>query len=83
MSTTPAVNSSLVSTTPAINPCHGFSVIAGVLIPAINLSPLTMTPVNNIACDKNTGVKFIASDNSTGELGVWRVYGRIFLWRSQ
>jgi hypothetical protein len=35
-----------VSTTPANNPCHKFSVIAG---------------------DVDTGDKFIAGDNSTGE----------------
>jgi hypothetical protein len=31
VSTTPAKNLSPVSLTPAINPCHGFSVIAGVV----------------------------------------------------
>jgi hypothetical protein len=35
-----------VSLTPAINPCHGFSVIAGVV---------------------DTGDKFIAGDNDTGD----------------
>ncbi len=31
VATTPAKSLSPVSTTPAINPCHGFSVIAGVV----------------------------------------------------
>jgi hypothetical protein len=31
VSTTPAKNLSPMSLTPAINPCHGFSVIAGVI----------------------------------------------------
>jgi hypothetical protein len=55
---TPAKNLLPVLLTPAINLCHGFSVIAGVVdtgeqfitgttTPAITLSPVTMTPVNN------------------------------------
>jgi hypothetical protein len=69
VSTTTAKNLSPVSLTPAINLCHGFSVIAGVVdtgeqfitgdnntgnnfvagdtTPAITLSPVTTTPVNN------------------------------------
>ncbi len=54
---TPATNLSPVSLTPAINPCHGFSVIAGV--------------VDNrdkfIAGDNDTGNKFIAGDNDTSD----------------
>jgi hypothetical protein len=55
---TPAISCSLVSTTPAINPCHGFSVIAGVIDTGSNfltgvsvtseqLLPVTTTPMNN------------------------------------
>ncbi len=59
MPTTPAKNLSLVLLTPAINPCHGFSVIAGVVdtgdrcISGVNdtgdqLSPVTTTPEINL-----------------------------------
>jgi hypothetical protein len=41
-----------VSTTPAINPCHGFSVIAGVVDIGVKF----------IAGDNDTGDKFIAGD---------------------
>jgi hypothetical protein len=37
---TPVISCSPVSKTPAINPCHGFSVIAGVVDPVTNFSPL-------------------------------------------
>jgi hypothetical protein len=44
VSTTPAKNLLPVSLTPAINLCHGFSVIAGVVDTVNNLSPVTTTP---------------------------------------
>jgi len=47
VSPTPAISCSSVSTTPAINPCHGFSVIAGVVIPVTNLLPVLLSLVNN------------------------------------
>jgi hypothetical protein len=46
-----------VSTTPAINPCHGFSVIAGVVD----------TGDKFIAGVVVTGDKFIAGDNNVGD----------------
>jgi hypothetical protein len=46
-----------VSTTPAINPCHRFSVIAGVVD----------TGDKFIAGDNDTGDKFIAGDNNFGD----------------
>jgi hypothetical protein len=46
-----------VSLTPAIHPCHGFSVIAGVVD----------TGDKFIASDNATGDKFIAGDNDTGD----------------
>jgi hypothetical protein len=46
-----------VSTTLAINLCHGFSVIAGVFD----------TGEQFIAGDNNTGDNFIAGDNDTGD----------------
>ena len=46
-----------VSMTPAINPCHGFSVIAGVVD----------TGDKFIAGDNETGDKFIAGDNNVGD----------------
>jgi hypothetical protein len=46
-----------MSTTPAINPCHGFSVITG----AID------TGDKFIIGDNNTGKKFIAVDNNVGD----------------
>jgi hypothetical protein len=59
VSTTSAISCSPVSTTLAINPCHGFSVIAGVVdtgnkfnAGVINtdeqLSPVTRTPMINV-----------------------------------
>jgi hypothetical protein len=53
---TPLTNLSPVSMTPAINLCHGFSVIGGVVVSwAINLSPVSLIPLNNIAADKDPG----------------------------
>jgi hypothetical protein len=52
---TPAKNLSLVSLTPAINLCHAFSVIAGVVD----------TGEQFIAGDNDSGDKFIAGDNDT------------------
>jgi hypothetical protein len=57
--TTPLTNLSLVSTTPAINLCHGFSLIGdvvdtdnkfitGVVDIGEQLSPVTKTPVINL-----------------------------------
>jgi hypothetical protein len=46
-----------VSTTPAINPCHGVSVIACVVD----------TGDKFIAGDNDTGDKFIAGDNNVGD----------------
>jgi hypothetical protein len=46
-----------LSRTPGIDPCHGFSVIAGVVD----------TGDKFIAGDNNTGNKFIASDNNVGD----------------
>jgi hypothetical protein len=46
-----------VSTTPAINPRHGFSAIAGVID----------TGDKFIAGDNDTGDKFIAGDNNCGD----------------
>ncbi len=46
-----------MSTTPVINLCHGFSVIAGVVD----------TGEQFIAGDSDSGDKFIAGDNDTGE----------------
>jgi hypothetical protein len=54
VSTTPAKNLSLVSLTPAINLCHGFSVITGVVD----------TSEQFIAGDNDTGDNFIAGDNN-------------------
>jgi hypothetical protein len=47
VSATPAINLSPVSLTPAINPCQGFSVIAG--------------------DNDDIGDKFIAGDNNVGD----------------
>jgi hypothetical protein len=55
VSTTPAKNLSPVLLTPAINLCHGFSAIAGIVD----------TGEQFIAGD--TGDKFIAGDNDTGD----------------
>jgi hypothetical protein len=57
VSTTPVKNLSLVSLTTAINLCHGFSVIAGVVD----------TGEQFIAGDNDSGDTFIAGDNDTGE----------------
>ncbi len=67
VSTTPVINCSAVSTpaknllpvalTPAINLCHGFSVIAGVVD----------TGEQFIAGDNDTCDNFIAGDNDIGE----------------
>jgi hypothetical protein len=46
-----------VSLTPAINLCHGFSVIAGVVD----------TGEQFITGDNNTGNNFVAGDNDTGD----------------
>jgi hypothetical protein len=81
-----------VSTTPANNPCHGFSVIAGVVdtgdkfltgeqlspvttTKAINLSQVTMTPVNNYPVDNDTGDKFIACDKNMDAMEVGSCQG--------
>ncbi len=48
VSMTPAISCSRVSTTPAINPCHEFSVIAGDNDTGEQLSPVTTTPAINI-----------------------------------
>jgi hypothetical protein len=64
---TPAINCSVVSTTPAINPCHGFSMIAGdnntsdKFITADTdtgeqLLPVTMTPAINLSLLTTTPV---------------------------
>ena len=53
----PAISCSTVSTTPAINPCHGFSVIAHVVD----------TGDKFIGGDNDTGDKFIGGDNDTGD----------------
>jgi hypothetical protein len=60
--TTPAKNLSPVSLTPAINPSHGFSVIAGVLVlvtsnkvitgvfvTGYNCSPVSLSPAINLS----------------------------------
>ncbi len=57
VSTTPAKNLLPVSLTPAINLCHGFSVIAGVID----------TGEQFITSDNDTGNNFVAGDNNTGE----------------
>jgi hypothetical protein len=54
---TPVINCSAVSLTPAINLCHGFSVIAGVVD----------TGEQFITGDNDTGNNFVAGDNDTGE----------------
>jgi hypothetical protein len=62
---TPLTNLSLVSTTPAFNLCHGFSVIGGVIDTgnkfitgvvdtAEQLSPVTMTPGINLSLVSTT-----------------------------
>jgi hypothetical protein len=56
-STTPAISCSLVSLTPANNPCHDFSVIVGVVD----------TDGKFLTGDNDTSNKFIASDNNTYE----------------
>jgi hypothetical protein len=48
--------------TPAINPFHGFSVIAGVIDTGV-----IDTGDKFIAGDNNTGDKFIAGDNNVGD----------------
>jgi hypothetical protein len=59
---TPLTNLSPVSTTPVINLCHGFSVIGGVVVSwAINLSLVSLTPLNNIAADKDPSFRTAAS----------------------
>ncbi len=50
---------SAVSTTPAINPCHGFSVIAGV----VDTGDKFITGVIVTGDQFITGEQFIASDN--------------------
>jgi hypothetical protein len=57
--TTPAISYSPVSPTPAINPCHGFSVIVGV----VEIGDKFM------ACDNENGDKFIAGDNDADNKG--------------
>ncbi len=57
MSTTLAKNFLPVSLTPAINLCHGFSVIAGV----------GDTGEQFNTGDNDTGDNFVAGDNNTGE----------------
>jgi hypothetical protein len=54
---TPAINLSPVLLTLAINPCHGFSVIAGVVDTGDKFIP----------GDNDTGDKFIAGDNNVGD----------------
>jgi len=62
------LNLSMVWLTPVLYPCQGFSVIAGVVdtamttTPAINLSAVTMTPVNTGVVV--TGDKFISGDKN-------------------
>jgi hypothetical protein len=60
-----AVSCSLVSTTPVINPCHGFSVIAGVIDTGDKLSPMTITPVNRV-CGMFIDTVFCGSSSSHG-----------------
>jgi hypothetical protein len=61
--------------TPAINPCHGFSVIASVLDTGDKF-----IAGDNDTSDAATGDKFMAGDNDTCEKGVWGVYGmRLFM----
>ncbi len=50
-------NLSPLSLTPAINPCHGFSVIAGINHTGDQLSPVTMTPEINLLLVTTTLVK--------------------------
>jgi hypothetical protein len=57
VSTTPAINLSLVSLTLAINPCHGFSVIADVVD----------TGDKFIAGDNDTGNKFSVGENNVDD----------------
>jgi hypothetical protein len=57
VSLTPVINCSAVLTTPAINLCHGFSVITGVVD----------TGEQFITGDNDTGNNFVAGDNDTGE----------------
>jgi hypothetical protein len=50
VSKTRLTNLLAVSLTPAINLCHGFSLIGGapvLLIPATNFSPVSLTPLKN------------------------------------
>jgi hypothetical protein len=65
-STTPAKNLLPVSLTPAINLCHGFSVIACV----VDTSEQFITGDNNTGNNfvaGDTSDKFVAGDNDTGE----------------
>jgi hypothetical protein len=57
VATTPAKNLFLVSLTQAINLCHGFAVIAGVVD----------TGEQFITGDNDTGNNFVAGDNDTGD----------------
>jgi hypothetical protein len=47
-----------MSTTPAMSPCHGFSVIAGVVDTGDKFMPVTTTPVN-----RGCGVSMDASSH--------------------
>jgi hypothetical protein len=62
-------NFSPVSTTPVNNPCHGFSVIAGVVD----------TGDKFLTGDNDTGDKFIAGDKNKDamEVGSYQGYGKV------
>jgi hypothetical protein len=68
---TPVINYSAVSTTQAINLCHGFSVITGVVDTGEQLiAGDNDTGDNFIASDKDTGDKFIAGDKNKDAMEV-------------
>jgi hypothetical protein len=67
VSTTPAKNLFPVSLTPAINLCHGFSVITGVVDTDEQYHRDNNTGNIFVAGDNDTGDNFVAGDNDTGE----------------
>jgi hypothetical protein len=68
VSTTLAKNLSPVSLTPAINLCHGFSVIAGVVDTGEQF--IVVIGDNFIAGDNNTADKFSAGDKNKDTMEV-------------
>jgi hypothetical protein len=67
VSTTPAKNLLPVALTPAINLCHGFSVIAGVVDTGEKFSTGDNDTGNNFVAGDDTGDNFVAGDNDTGD----------------